>query len=285
MRWEDYYNTYQSYELSVNQSRVLTVVAKEALKDFPTNLPSSVSKPLRETMRQVQNALELAEPKSKEQVTPSRIEIDVGDTHEVVKAVLPMYLGRANLGASADDVDFQRVLYSQELGMLFAHLDAFMSDSLETVCRVRPEVMKSDRKKEWNSILSCGGWEELLDQMIDQYAFRFGWQPVSKRVEFLRKEIGLTIDCGDSSLDFISDAENFRHVVLHNAGRANEDFVKKVRHCGLSAGDVVPLTPTYLSSVSAATRRLAAGTFIGVSKKFFGKNDSEIKGVWRERSI
>lgn len=273
MDWREYRDTYQSYELSVSQSRVVTVVAKETLKDFPTQVPKTIAKPLRETMREVRNFL----------ASPDRIVMNVTETHEIAKATLSMYFARENLGISTEDVDFERALDSQALVMLFAHIDSFMSDSLEAICRVRPEVMKSSKKMDWESIISYGGWEELLDHMIEDYVFQFGWQSVAKRIEFLREQLGITIDCEDIEIELIGQAENIRNIVVHDGGRVSEEYLKRTGRTDLGLGELVPITSEFVDRAFQVTRTLAGDLFIAVSKDFFGRDNLMVAGVWRRR--
>jgi hypothetical protein len=281
--WREYRDSYQSYELSASQSRVLTIVAREALKDFPSKLPKSIREPLTDTMTQVNRALGLAEPETEGRPVPEYIAMDVSKSHEIAKAALSMYLARAHLGIPSEDVDFERALCSQALVMVFAHIDTFMCDTIETVCRMRPEIMNSRKSMEWDTILSLGGWEELLDHMIEMYVFKFGWKPVSQRVEFLRKEIGLNIDFTDSELGSVAEAENLRHVVVHNGGRGSEEYLKKSGRQDVALGELLPIPPVLVQDAYQATRTLAGHLFLAVSEKFFDKDSSLLPGVWRRR--
>ena len=281
MRWEDYFEVYQSYELSINQSRVLSIVAGEILEQFPNRLPKAIRKPLVATLGQLRDALFVGEPSTGAEMAPDSVEIDITHTHEIVPPVVSMYLARAALGASTEKVDFERALCSQDLVMLFAHLDAFTSDSLETICRLRPEVMRSRKTLEWDTILSYGGWENLLDHMIAEYVFQFGWQSVAERVKFLKERLGLTIDLEDSELAFLDEAEKARNIVVHNGGRANEEYIKRTGRTELTPGEFVTVTPQFLGEAFEVTRMLVSHIFTSVSKKFFGREDSELRGVWR----
>jgi hypothetical protein len=281
--WREYRDSYQSYELSVSQSRMLTIVAREALRDFPSKLPKSIRKPLAGTMSQVEEFLGLAEPKSEDRPAPERIEMDLSETHEIAKAALSMYLARANLGIPSEDLDFERALCSQELVMVFAHIDTFMCDTVETMCRVCPKIMKSRKSMDWDTIISLDGWEELLDHMIEMYVFQFGWKSVPQRVEFLREEIGLNIDFTDAELGSVAEAENLRHVVVHNGGRASEEYLKRSGREDVALGELLPIPPVLVEEAYEATRTLAGHLFLAVSEKFFGKDSALLPGVWRRR--
>lgn len=284
MHWEDYRSTYQSYELSVNQTRVLTIVGREVLSEFPEKLPKAIREPVASTMAQIRNAFELAEGKGGRGPIPYLAELDITDTHELVAPVLAMYLALAWLGASHSDADFQRALLSQQLVMLFAHLDAFMSDSLETICRVRPEVLKSSRTLTWETTICFGGWEQLLDHLIEQYVLDFGRKTLSDRVRHMRERLGLVIDCDDGELEFLEEAENLRHIVVHNGGRASEEYIRRTGLNGLALGEFVPIRPEYVYQVSEVTRLLASGVFVGTTEKFFGKKPQQVTGIWRRRT-
>lgn len=278
MRWEDYRDIYNSYQLSVNQTRVLTLVAIETFKDYPRRLPDSIRQGFAETVAQVvERAAHVASmAESKGVVEEARLHVELETpSHEVVMPLLIIAILHGFLGIdiSLAELNFERAACSQELVMVYAHLDAFMCDSLAAICRLRPDVMKSTKQMEWARILSYDGWEEMLGHMIEEYVFQFGWQTVSKRVEWLRQRIGLPIDYEDADLVFVDEAEKVRNIVVHNAGRVSEEYIRKTGDTKLPVGELVPLTLEYTEKAFYATQALAGRLFIGVSEKFFGKTE------------
>lgn len=283
MRWQIYRDMYHTYNLSVSQTRVLTILAEEVVKEFPKRLPEHLRGPLRRNLEELGRAFKAVRTSQiRGEPAPERVEIKLEDLDQgeyrddLLFSVLTMYGALAELGASSPDVDFERLLYSQELVMLLAHLDAFMADSLRVICEVRPEVLRSSKQMGWDTILSLGGWYELLDYLIEEYVYEFGWKSFPKRVEFLRERLGLSIECPECDLELLEKAENIRHIVVHNGGRVSQEYIARTGRNDLVIGESVPVTLEYVDDVAAATRLLASDLFLGVSKKFFGMEDSAI---------
>jgi hypothetical protein len=280
MDWETYKKTYHSYELSVNQTRVLTIVAAQVLENFPKKIPKHVSKPM---MSELADFFRVADAAivdgKKKKAEPVEINAPLGS--DLSYHVFAMRVAQQMLGTPFPELDFERLLWSQELVMLFAHLDAFMADSLRIVCRVRPEVLKTDRKIEWAKVVSSGGWEELLSRLAEQHVFEFGWRTLSERIEYLNDRLGLALEGRGYDVKMLEEAENIRHIVVHNGGRASQEFIDRKGRNDLAVGDIVPVTAEYLEGVCLSGRLLASELFTKVSKKFFHVDESDLQGIWR----
>lgn len=281
MDWETYKKTYHSYEISVNQTRVLTMVAAQVLKSFPKKIPKHVSKPMwseLDDLRRIAEAAIVGEKKEKAKAEEIELPLKGSD---LTYHVFAMWIAQRMLGASLFELDFGGLLRSQELVMLFAHLDAFMADSLRIVCQVRPEVLKTDRKMDCAAIVSCGGWEELLSRLAEQHVFEFGWRSLPERIEYLNDRLGLALEGRGYDVKLLEQAQSIRHIVVHNGGRASQEFIDRAGRSNLAVGEVVPVTPEYLKDVCASSRLLASELFTKVSKKFFHVDETDLQGVWR----
>jgi hypothetical protein len=290
---------------------VLNLAAGEVLRDFPARLPEGLREPLGRDMLKVGRMLteavseigvgveaeerarmldqelsrveaEIEAESKKGKVKTTSAELDQMDTEgRIFVHVLFMFIALSLLDISPHDLDFNRLLCSQQLVMVLAHLDAFMADSLRAICRVRPEVLMSEKKLEWSTLISCGGWDELLAHLIEQYVFEFGWRSIYKRVQFLKEQLGLVIDFPESDIELLEEAENIRNIIVHNGGRVSQEYIARTGRDDLRIGDFVPVTLEYVDEVSMAASTLAGELFVEVSRKFFGIEESEISGVLR----
>lgn len=289
MLWEEYRKVYNRYQVSVNQSRVLTVVAREVLKDFPRRLPSDLRKSFHAGLEGFIHALAafmaeqgIAVPEKISEIMESRGEHP--DQYEVqLDFFIPafrMVAAAGSLDASPEHAfDFERLLYSQELVVHFAYLDAFMGDSLRAICQVRPEVLKSNRQVDWATILSCGGWSELLAHLCEKYIYEFGFLRFPKRLAFLREQLGLAIRCPDAAATFIEEAENVRDIVVHNAGRVSQEYMRRTGRNDVVIGQFVSLKDEYLDDLADASQVFARALFLSASTKFFNVDASKQPGV------
>ena len=79
----------------------------------------------------------------------------------------------------------------------------------------------------------------------------------------------------------LEGAENIRHIIVHNGGRASQEFINRTGRNDLAVGEIVPVTAEYVGDVSSSSRLLASELFTKVSKKFFQVGESDLDGVWR----
>jgi hypothetical protein len=278
MLWEEYREIYLNFEYSLAQTRLLSLIAGEALKEFPQNIPQKLKKPLAKNLEKIVKALEgaLSEVEKgsvKERKKSARLVHINGK--EIKSDIITSFFNvtssfmQMKKGASLKDVDYERLALSQELVMYFAHLDGFMAESLRAICYLHPEVMKSKKTIDWDILIPLNGWEELMDYLIERYSMDFIWESIQKRLEFLKKKLGLIIECPESDVKLLGEAENIRHLVVHNGGRISQEYIDRTGADNLVIGDFITITPKYLAKLYYTSLHLASDIFIAVSKKFF----------------
>lgn len=284
MAWKKYYFTYQTYELSVALTSLVSMVGAEVFLDFPARLPKDLGEHLAKGVREVLSEIEASRSDPSADVTIDRATLErFGDEGGFLGRFFDMMTTNVMLGyADLEVVDFrlQDVVCAQALVMYFAHLDAFMSDTVRTVCRVRPQVLSTGKKMDWQTIIALGGWDELVNHMTERYVFESGWGSVRQRVEFLRERLGLVIDLSESHLESLEETENIRHIVVHNGGRVSQEYIARTGRTDLELGTFVGVTLESVEGVMYLSRLLANGVFKAVSTKFFGKDESSLAGVW-----
>ena len=255
--------------LVIQQTRIVTLVAKEALKEFPSKaaLPSNLYKKFQINLRQfLKNILEMIKKSEEKSLS---FETEKTKTDELFASWI--------IGAAASfelensfEWDLESLICAQELVMLFAHLEAFMADSLRTICYARPDVLKGNKMIDWNTILSCGGWDELLDHLIERYVYEIGWESIQKRVNLLNQKFGLKIKFPETELKLIEEAEQIRHILVHNGGRINKKFITMTGRDDLVIDEPIKVKPKYVHQISIAMLALTSEIFRNVSEKFFG---------------
>lgn len=285
MSWEEYRQMYHGCELGISQTITLTLVAREILKEFSGEVPKDMRKPPSNPMKKMAYTLSRARSEVAGEAPQGGAKADLkgfaqgkggGDW---LPHVLPMVVAQVALDYPLAEVDFDRLCCCEGLVMLWAHLDAFMDDSLRAVCRAHPEVMKGGGKVDWDTVVESGGWEELLDRLSERYVLEFGRQSLSKRMEFFKERLGIEIECLD--LKLLEEAERAKHAVAHNGGRVTRGYIRRTGRNELKVGDFVPVSLEYLDRVVWATRMLVGDLFVSVSKKFFDLADSQLSMVWR----
>lgn len=291
MSWESYRSTYRNYLIVTSQVDILTLVSAETLKDFPANLPDELRTPVLNGMREMAAALKEVAKAAEEGRSLKR---NVGKETDAMKAklvnsALSLFVSQALADSSNKnaaigeklEIRFERLLSSQGIIMIFAYLDAFMADSMRAVCMARPEVLKREKKIEWSTALTFDKRDDLIRYLVERYVFEFGWLTLSKRIEHLKKDVGIELKIPRSEMDLLTLAENIRHVAVHNGGKVSQEFVERTGRSDLVVGDFVPITFEEIDQISQAARFLSSDLFQVISKKLFGITDEKMTGTWR----
>ena len=274
--------------MATSQVNILTLVSRETLKDFPANLPHELREPLQQAMLELSTALKEAAIAVKEGKSFKReVRRPTDDTTaELFISVINLYASQVSTNDSEGlnerfERGFERLLSSQGIIMTFAYLEAFMSDTIRSICTVRPDVLKSEKKIEWSTALTFDKKDDLIRYLIERYVFEFGWLTLSKRIEHLRKEVGIQLVIQEDEINLLQMAENIRHVAIHNGGKVSPEFIERTARNDLIVGDLVPITLEDVAEISQAAILLASDLFRAVAKKFYDIQESDLTGVLR----
>ena len=281
MDYDTYRRSYHHYILSVKHTSLFLDVASHLFQDFPKNLPKDLGETLTNDVRSILTQFTSSVSDDKAPTRHLKVESKSPYAMDIFLIYITNFFADSSKPLNA--IDFERLLYSQSLVMTFAHIDAFMADSLRTIYQVRPQALSSNKKVDIVDILSCGTWENLIDSLVERYVFEIGWKSVAKRVEFLRDKLGIIIDYPESALDQLGHAEEIRNIVLHNGGRVSDEYIARTQETNISVGDLVPITHEYVSEVSSEAMLLAGELFVGIAKKFF-EVEGRIDNVFQRAS-
>lgn len=288
--WESYHVKYHDAEISIHQARIVTIVAGEVLKKYPKNLPPKLADNLRSFMRALARSVPSLNNAAGESPAASPPERDTEESRkrslnltekesELNWSTLLIYGSRV-VSKRPVEVDFVRLLFMQELILLYAHLDGFMNDTLKAIISARPEVLRNKKKTmTWDEALSSGDWDTLVGQLGERLVFEFGWEPISKRIDLLKSEFGLDIKSPKKEVGFITRFDQVRNVLVHNGGRASQEYLRRTGDKRTKLGDPIPITAKNVSSVSSYISLLCGDIFTAVSVKFFQKDRSDLSGI------
>lgn len=278
---EAYTRLYHDAVISIYGSRVVSLGAGEALSDFPERLPEPARRVYRAEQEFVRRVI-TGEP-NKDYSDPA-VSAELGPLTERLRA----FAGNATMlistrlfaGAKDTTPDFSRLISSQELALTIAHLEAFLCDSVRAICRAEPAVLRRRKQLTWEDVLAAGDWERLTDMLIELCAYDFGWRTLREKVRTLTSEFGLTLSVPEDGLVLLSDAEQRRHAVMHNGGRASAEFLRKSNHESLSLNEQIPIEEAFLSRVNVEAGALCSEVFVALSEKHFGIPRAANSGVF-----
>lgn len=260
MEWKDYAERFASFSLSVTTTEALVYMTKRLIENYPNNLPQAQ----RDAM------LEYKEKLLKDPATAKNLE-----------EVWPEFKQDC---WSEFEIHFESGVYYQALVMLYAHLDAFITDSIRFACKRELRQLKRQRQISWEDVISCGNWDKLIDELTKRYLFEISLPSTVKRIEtVITKHLGINLRFSAETWDFLTPLaglECMRNLIVHNGGRADEQMVVSIdenEEKDVKVGEQIPVTIVQINSMVAISRVIASELFVEISKKFFGKKESELK--------
>ncbi len=279
--WEFYYASHRRYQLAMSQSRLSTLLADYVLKDFPKRLPHEIGRQFGIFMARMGSLVEsrVAEKSKEIREVPF-------DSFEI--AVLLFRMDTLGLQESMSKsrtpvVEVGNSLRSQELVMLFAYLDSFLSDTLKAICMARPEILKKDKTLRWDEITSAGGWDPLITMMIEKYGYDFGRESLPRRLGLLDQLLKFPKRVRESFAQ-LRQTEKLRHLIVHNGGKVDYEYIQENGGTKLTLGDVIPISDAYVAGSYVNIKLFCNEIFVWVGKKVFNKKEAEFSQLLRMKA-
>jgi hypothetical protein len=198
--------------------------------------------------------------------------------------ILPSFEGAATiacaalgkLGLSPESLDFEGPLWSQQLVMVIAHLDAFVGDSVRAVCRARPDVLRRKKQVQWETVIACGNWDAVIGRLAEDFVYELSWKGLSERLEEIKKHFGLAFDPSNVDMEELERAEQARHLIMHNAGRVTPEYLTRTGRTDVHPGAALAIGQAEVERVAEAAAFVGDEFFRAISTKFFGKKPSDL---------
>lgn len=272
-----YKNIYENFVISLNQSITVTKFARHYLDNFPNNLPHDTREAFeRELSKLAQLTIDSLEESGGEKVD-LRLEFPAEDDLAPLVILAFTYM---NFGIDVEDINFDRITLSQRLIMIFAYLDAFLGDTIRTICTVEPSILKTNKNLTWETIINLGSFDAVFEKMIDEFTFNFGWKNIYEKIEFLSERIGLDISIPEEELRNLLLAENIRHAFIHNGGKITQIFLDKFPgEFEASVGDQIPIDDKYIRLLEETVINLGGYIFSSVCEKFYSIDPQNTENV------
>lgn len=240
MAWEEYRRRYVTFDLALQQTRIVAAASASVLSDFPNKLP-----------KELQEAFKLARERFLNQLLP-----EGGDTpgNRMLEAREPLDraaraaesyvelgsilatsyieagLDNMELDAEPHDIDFELAASVQQLVMSLAHLDAFLADTLFAICQSRPAPEQAENSLDGATELETGDWDELARRLPVTFVEDFRGGAAAKRITSIGKYFGLHLNLPPHVLNVLRFAQNVRNLYVHSAGCVSQEFIRRTRH-------------------------------------------------------
>jgi hypothetical protein len=287
MIWEDYRATYVAFDTGICQTEIIVTAADTILDDFPENLPAKwkedIDVGLDSYYDMVEEALDKIDDGGIIKLRPTK---DLKsqferDSSGLLKPLIDVYTKLSVMEYPLDEISFSKRAYYQQLVMIFSHLDSFIADSLRTICKVKPEVLKSRKKIDWDTVINADSLEEVKEEIVEKFVYQFGWEKVVDRVEKMEQDFGLDIPISQNSLDVVEIAESGRNLVTHDGGKINQEYIDLIKRItGIqidqaAIGQSMNISKEEVHRYSESVRMIGGAIYAAISKKYFDKKEEK----------
>ncbi|MFP4641847.1 MAG: hypothetical protein ACLFPU_06695 [Dehalococcoidia bacterium] len=282
MDWNEYRQVYLSFELSMAQTAIIAHQSAYILEDYPNNLPPDVSDKITETMKKFVEAASQTVEETQELDFEKLLKDREPETYTAMQSFLPtLMMGICNWHSGRDpwDVDFAKLVYSQQLAMAFAHFDAFLGDTLRTMLNVQPNILRKNRQVTWDTIIKLGSWERLIEHMMEDFVYKVGRRSAKEKMDFFLDEFNFDLQLSDQEIDAITEGERLRHLIVHNGGRVNADYLNRTKMKNMNIGDQISIDYLQVFDVCIALHKAAYNLYVQVSRSFFKTEETGINPV------
>jgi hypothetical protein len=263
----------------LQEIQIVAAVAGSVLSDFPNNLPDTMRSQLLRTMEEfAESCRRTFETRATHTGASKTGRVDVHiDDDSIASPVLAMYF--ANHARGSLKPDFSTILFVQCLVTALAQVDGFLNDCVRAACRQDSRLLRRNKQLRWEEIIEAGSWENLLEQMIDNLSFEFGWKDIAGRIQFLDREFGLSIEVDDKSIGTLDAAYQVRNVMVHNGGRVSAEYLRRTRRRDVTVGEALILTEAFTREAVLASEVMCVHAFLATAIKFFDRSEIDINGI------
>nr|WP_320000066.1 hypothetical protein [uncultured Draconibacterium sp.] len=126
-----------------------------------------------------------------------------------------------------ESIDFQQVLYSQELISLYSYLEGYFQD-LQRILYEQDKTLLSNKDKQvlLNTILEVDDYEQLVKIIIDEKLAKSGYEKISSIIEKWKKEpFKIILKLKKAELQKLDKFTLIRNIIIHNNSRVDDSLI------------------------------------------------------------
>jgi hypothetical protein len=152
----------------------------------------------------------------------------------------------------------RKTVYSSYIKDLYEDFTEYLNELVVSAFRkgLDPVQLRGEYKVlvAADELLGCEDWDAALQVIADSVGHRLDAMGNHKKLDFLDKRLGLTIDSAlvDAAMPFI----DLRHLLVHMDGKADEGFCSRCEGLGARPGESVRLTEQTTRNARAAITAL-----------------------------
>jgi hypothetical protein len=269
----------------MHELSVATQIAAFVLADFPTRVPdelwSTVQPILNDFIERSERAAAVLDGRvgAREAAEGERGPGGAGSiersrtpfrTNPLSSDIILLAMQHVLAGKKKVRVDFTSILYRQQLVMVLAYLDGFIVDSILAMASAEPRILAQRKTILWSDVVAAPSIEYLKEQIGERYAYELGWKSIVDRLNHLSDAHGVVVETPESERETIDAAEQLRHIIVHNNGRASAEYLTRTGRQDIAVGEAVDIETEYVGRIYDAALMMFTDVFVGVSRKYFG---------------
>lgn len=294
--WKELRSAYYELQLGLARTHIVTLLAEHLLDKFPHNLPQSVKVALGDWFRSAEsfarqrlsNGESEREPHAQQGDSTNVIPFPTHDAKAIESlsgAIFHLILIRGSAYPAKSrpqdlfEETFGRTLLAQELVMVLAYFEAFITDATAAIYRARPDALAPDRKIDVRTLLGLGSWESLIEFLANDAASGMG-KTLLDRIQRLGEYLKIGPLATDAEMLILQYIVQVRHAVVHSGGCVTSEFLKRTGLTDLLPGQPIPLSLDLVSEASGMLGAIAGRLVWKVSGEIYDKSPMEDVGYF-----
>src|SRR5262249_18264172 len=168
---------------------------------------------------------------------------------------------------------------SSYCNVVWAHVDAFLGDTVRVICRVRPEILRTSKQLTWATALSFDSIEQLLDALVEQFVYEFGWKSLLERLQSLSEKLGVDVTVPDHEAKLLKLFEQRRHLIIHSGGVATKKYIEETGDTRGRVGKTILITHEDVRLLGDTLSMLCSDVFRAVAIKYLDAREQDLTQV------
>lgn len=178
---------FQNMRANMSKVDLLSMYSHEIFEDFPKSLPNN-------SLNEFKNDIQILN-KVKSKLTSNQFNLLSEENYVELGMSKKFYRFLHNVSIVQlgdlyiESIDFEQVLYRQELISLYSYLEGYFQD-LQRILYEEDKTLLSNKDKQvlLNKILEVDNYEQLIKNIIDDKLAKSGYEKISSIIEKWKKE-------------------------------------------------------------------------------------------------
>ncbi|MHA1308129.1 MAG: hypothetical protein ACTSQN_12640 [Candidatus Heimdallarchaeota archaeon] len=168
--------------------------------------------------------------------------------------------------------EFGWYIYSEEIVLSHAFFEAFLTKTIEVICKSSPKIMIdfldiNDTRIDLTK-------KKIFDKQFNRLNRKIGGKSFERRLKFFNEHCDLSVQINNERINGLYLFEQIRHLIVHRNGIIDEEYIRKMKKLGfneerkLGINKKIKLTEDYSKAHRHVTRMFAIELYVNTCKKY-----------------